>query len=242
MPDDIFIRPKKRGRIMVLLSGRGSNFMKIHDAVCAGRIDGDIAIVVSNKEDAPGLTIARERGLETLFLDAKLTPDKEEYDRRIIQEAQQRGVDLICLAGYMKVLTPLFCAEYKNRIMNIHPALLPSFPGLHVQQKAIDWGVRFSGCTVHFVAAEVDMGPIILQAAVPVLCDDTEETLSARILVEEAQDLSRGRPALFRRQDRGPRPARLHPRIAGGIAEAALPDHFLVDYVRVYQRPDDMKK
>lgn len=185
MPDDIFISPKKRGRIMVLLSGRGSNFMKIHDAVRAGRIDGDIVLVVSNKEDAPGLTIARERGLETLFINAKLTPDKEEYDRRIIREAQQRGVDLICLAGYMKVLTPLFCAEYKNRIMNIHPALLPSFPGLHVQQKAIDWGVRVSGCTVHFVAAEVDMGPIILQAAAPVLRDDTEETLSARILVEE---------------------------------------------------------
>ncbi len=185
MPDDIFISPNKRGRIMVLLSGRGSNFMKIHDTVRTGRINGDIVLVVSNKEDAPGLAIARERGLDTLFLNAKLTPDKEEYDRRIMREAQQRGVDLICLAGYMKVLTPLFCAEYKNRIMNIHPALLPSFPGLHVQQKAIDWGVRVSGCTVHFVAAEVDMGPIILQAAVPVLRDDTEETLSARILVEE---------------------------------------------------------
>lgn len=185
MAEEIFVSPKKHGRIMVLLSGRGSNFMKIHDAVRDGRIGAEIALVFSNKEDAPGLRIARERRLETLFLNAKLYPDKEEYDREIIREARERGIDLICLAGYMKVLTPLFCNAFKNRIMNIHPALLPSFPGLHVQQKAIDWGVRFSGCTVHFVAAEVDMGPIILQAAVPVLRDDTEEILSARILVEE---------------------------------------------------------
>ena len=185
MANELFISPKKHGRIMVLLSGRGSNFMKIHDAVRSGRIDAEIVLVVSNKEDAPGLGIARERGLETLFLNSKLYPDKEEYDREIIREARKREVDLICLAGYMKVLTPLFCNEFKNRIMNIHPALLPSFPGLHVQQRAIDWGVRFSGCTVHFVAAEVDMGPIILQTAVPVHQDDTEDTLAARILVEE---------------------------------------------------------
>ena len=185
MADEVFISPKKHGRIMVLLSGRGSNFMKIHDGVRSGRIDAEIVLVFSNKEDAPGFSIARERGLETLFLNSKLYPDKEEYDREIIREARKREVDLICLAGYMKVLTPLFCNEFKNRIMNIHPALLPSFPGLHVQQRAIDWGVRFSGCTVHFVAAEVDMGPIILQAAVPVHQDDTEDTLAARILVEE---------------------------------------------------------
>lgn len=185
MAEEIFVSPKKHGRIMVLLSGRGSNFMKIHDAVRAGDIDAEIVLVFSNKEDAPGLRIARERGLETLFLNSKLYPDKEEYDREIIREARRREIDLICLAGYMKLLTPLFCTAFKNRIMNIHPALLPSFPGLHVQQKAIDWGVRFSGCTVHFVAAEVDMGPIILQAAVPVLRDDTEEILSARILIEE---------------------------------------------------------
>jgi len=185
MSDEIFASPKKRGRVMVLLSGRGSNFMKIHDAIRAGRVDAEIVLVFSNRDDAPGLGIARERGLETLFLNPKLYPDKEAYDREIIAEARKRGVDLICLAGYMKVLTPLFCNEFKNRIMNIHPALLPSFPGLHVQQKAIDWGVRYSGCTVHFVAAEVDMGPIILQAAVPVRQDDTEDSLSARILVEE---------------------------------------------------------
>jgi len=185
MAEEIFVSPRKHGRIAVLLSGRGSNFMKIHDAVLDGRIDAEIGLVFSNKEDAPGLRTARERGLETVFLNPKLPPDKEEYDREIVREVRKRDTDLICLAGYMKVLTPAFCSQFKNRIMNIHPALLPSFPGLHVQQKAIDWGVKFSGCTVHFVAVEVDMGPIILQAAVPVFRDDTEETLAARILVEE---------------------------------------------------------
>lgn len=185
MSEEVFFSPKKRGRIMVILSGRGSNFMAIRDAVRDGRIDAKIALVFSNKEDAPGLAAARKDGLESLYLNPKLTPDKDEYDAEIVREARKREIDLICLAGYMKVLTPGFCNQYRNRIMNIHPALLPSFPGLHVQQKAIDWGVRFSGCTVHFVAAEVDMGPIILQAAVPVLQDDTEESLAARILVEE---------------------------------------------------------
>jgi phosphoribosylglycinamide formyltransferase 1 len=185
MADETFRSPKKRGRIMVLLSGRGSNFMAIRDAVAAGRIDADISLVFSNKEDAPGLAAARRDGLEALYLNPKLYPDKEEYDAEIMREARKRQIDLICLAGYMKVLTVPFCNAYKNRILNIHPALLPSFPGLHVQQKAIDWGVRLSGCTVHFVAAEVDMGPIVLQAAVPVLQGDTEETLAARILVEE---------------------------------------------------------
>jgi phosphoribosylglycinamide formyltransferase-1 len=185
MAEEIFRNPKKRGRIMVMISGRGSNFMKIHDAILDGRINADVALVFSNKEDAAGLQIAKKRGLETLYINPKLYAEKEEYDKEIIHEARKRNVDLICLAGYMKVLTPMFCNEFKNRIMNIHPALMPSFPGLHVQQKAIDWGVRFSGATVHFVSAEVDMGPIILQAVVPVMQDDTEETLAARILVEE---------------------------------------------------------
>ncbi|MCJ7565630.1 MAG: phosphoribosylglycinamide formyltransferase [Candidatus Aminicenantes bacterium] len=185
MAEEIFRSPKKRGRIMVMISGRGSNFMKIHDAILDGRINADIALVFSNKEDAAGLQIAKKRGLETLYINPKLYAEKEEYDKEIIHEARKRNVDLICLAGYMKVLTPMFCNEFKNRIINIHPALMPSFPGLHVQQKAIDWGVRFSGATVHFVSAEVDMGPIILQAVVPVMQDDTEETLAARILVEE---------------------------------------------------------
>jgi phosphoribosylglycinamide formyltransferase-1 len=185
MDEVIFRSPKKRGRIAVLLSGRGSNFAAIREAVRAGRIDADIALVLSNKADAPGLLKARDEGLETLFIDPKLHATREDYDRALAAEIERRRIDLICLAGYMRIVTPGLCDAYRHRIVNIHPALLPSFPGLHVQQKAIDWGVRFSGCTVHFVAAEVDMGPIILQAAVPVLQDDTGDTLAARILVEE---------------------------------------------------------
>ncbi|MGZ5438508.1 MAG: phosphoribosylglycinamide formyltransferase, partial [Candidatus Aminicenantales bacterium] len=175
----------KKGRIAVFLSGRGSNFMAIREAVERGDISAKIALVLSNKADAPGLLRAREWGLETLFLDPKLFASREDYYRAVVGEVESRRIDLVCLAGYMRVLTPALCDALKYRIVNIHPALLPSFPGLHVQQRAIDWGVRFSGCTVHFVAAEVDMGPIILQAVVPVLQDDTEETLAARILVEE---------------------------------------------------------
>jgi len=185
MDDVVFRSPSNKGRIAVFLSGRGSNFMAIREAVERGSINAEIALVLSNKADAPGLLKAREWGLETLFLDSKLFASREDYDRDVIGEVERRRIDLICLAGYMRVLTPGLCDAFKYRIVNIHPALLPSFPGLHVQQKAIDWGVRFSGCTVHFVAAEVDMGPIILQAAVPVLQDDTEDTLAARILIEE---------------------------------------------------------
>ncbi len=185
MSDEVFISPRKRGGVAVLLSGRGTNFRAIHDAILDGRINADIRLVFSNKAEAAGLALARERGLEAVAVDPKPFATKEDYDQRIVEELRRREIDLVCLAGYMKIVTPYFCREYKNRIMNIHPALLPAFPGLHVQQKAIDWGVRVSGCTTHFVAEEGDMGPIILQAAVPVLQDDTEETLSDRILVEE---------------------------------------------------------
>jgi phosphoribosylglycinamide formyltransferase-1 len=185
MDEVVFRSPRKKGRVAVFLSGRGSNFMALREAAAGGAIDAEMALVLSNKAEAPGLLQAREWGLETLFLDPKLFASREDYDRAVIGEVERRRIDLVCLAGYMRVLTPVLCDAFPYRIVNIHPALLPSFPGLHVQQKAIDWGVRFSGCTVHFVAAEVDMGPIILQAAVPVLQDDTEETLAARILVEE---------------------------------------------------------
>jgi len=185
MTEDIFVSPKKRGKIAVFLSGRGSNFRAIHDAILGGRINADIVLVFSNIDQAPGLATARERGLETLYLNPKLYASREEYDKEILKDMRKREVDLVCLAGYMRILTPLLCREFKHRIMNIHPALLPSFPGLHVQKKAIEWGVRYSGATVHFVSEEVDMGPIILQAVVPVLQDDTEETLSDRILKEE---------------------------------------------------------
>lgn len=185
MDEVLFRSPRKRGRVAVFLSGRGSNFGAIRDAVDRGAIDAEIALVLSNKADAPGLLNAKEGGLETVFLDPKAFASRDDYDRAALGEVERRGIDLVCLAGYMRVLTQALCDALKYRIVNIHPALLPSFPGLHVQQKAIYWGVRFSGCTVHFVAAEVDMGPIILQACVPVAQDDTEDTLAARILVEE---------------------------------------------------------
>jgi len=185
MDEIVFTSPKKSGRIAMFLSGRGTNFRAIHDAIRAGTINAEIALVLSNVETAPGLATARERGLEALWLNPKSYPTREDYDTALLAEVQKRNVDLICLAGYMKIVTPLLCRAFVHRIMNIHPALLPAFPGLHVQQKAIEWGVRYSGATVHFVAEEVDMGPIILQAVVPVLQDDSEETLSARILEQE---------------------------------------------------------
>jgi len=185
MTGNIFRSPKKRGKIAVFLSGRGSNFMAIHDAILAGEINADIDLVFSNKGGAPGLEIARERNLETCSLKPKEFPSREDYDRKIVEIMEEREIDLVCLAGYMRILTPVLCEAFLNKVINIHPALLPSFPGLHVQQKAIDWGVKFSGATVHFVTPEVDMGPIIIQAVVPVLQEDTEETLSERILKEE---------------------------------------------------------
>jgi len=185
MENKVFVSPKKKGRIAVLLSGRGSNFMAIHDAILEGKINAEIVLVFSNKKDARGLQIAKERGLETLFLDPKDFPSREEYDKRIVEELKKRDVDLVCLAGYMRILTPYFVNQFRNRIMNIHPALLPSFPGLHAQRQALEWGVKFSGATVHFVTEEVDAGPIIIQAVVPVFQYDTEETLSSRILKQE---------------------------------------------------------
>jgi phosphoribosylglycinamide formyltransferase-1 len=173
--------------VAVLLSGRGSNFRAIHDAIREGRINAELALVVSNRAEAPGLQTARERGLEALFLDPKAYPSKEAYDEAIVAELRKREIDLVCLAGYMKIVTPLFCQAFRHRIMNIHPALLPSFPGLHAQKQAVDYGVRYSGATVHFVSEEVDAGPIILQAVVPVYQDDTEETLANRILIFEHQ-------------------------------------------------------
>lgn len=178
-------KEKKKGKIAIFISGRGSNFKAIHDAILAGKINAEIVLVFSNKKEALGLKIAQERNLKNLFLNPKDYPSLEEYEREIIKEAKKREVDLICLAGYMKILSPSFCREFKNCIMNIHPALLPAFPGLHVQKNALEWGVKYSGATVHLVTEDVDMGPIILQAVVPVFQDDTEETLSERILKEE---------------------------------------------------------
>ncbi len=185
MTEAVFRSPQKRGRIAVFLSGRGSNFKAIHAAVKAGEINADLSLVFSNKKAAPGLLYAQEQGMDTQYLRSRDYTTREAYDVEIARVLREKNIDLVVLAGYMRILTAPFCREFLHRIINIHPALLPAFPGLQVQQKAIDWGVRFSGATVHFVIPEVDMGPIILQAVAPVLQDDTEETLAARILVEE---------------------------------------------------------
>ncbi len=186
MKDNSFFKsPKKKGKIGVLLSGRGSNFLAIHRAVQRGQINADISLVLSNKKDPAGIIRAQEFNLDTVFLNPKQFETREAFDEAAAAEIDKRRIDLICLAGYMRILTPGFCRKFQNRIMNIHPALLPAFPGLHVQKKALEWGVKYSGATVHFVVPDVDMGPIILQAVVPVYQEDTEETLSQRILAEE---------------------------------------------------------
>jgi phosphoribosylglycinamide formyltransferase 1 len=172
-------------RIGVLLSGRGSNFVALADSVAAGRIpDAEIAIVVSNREGAPGIDKAKERGIATRVIPSKGL-EREAYDRLVVAVLSEHKVDLICLAGYMRLLSPYFVASFPNRILNIHPSLLPSFPGLESQRQALEYGVKFAGCTVHFVDENLDAGPIVLQAAIAVRDEDTEATLSERILVEE---------------------------------------------------------
>lgn len=176
-------------RVAVLASGRGSNLQAIIDAIEAGQVQAQIVAVISNKKDAVALDRARKHGIKDLFVDPKPfagRPDsREAYDRALLEILQQHDVELVLLAGYMKIVTAVLVNTYANRMMNIHPSLLPSFPGLDVQKKAIDWGCKLAGCTVHFVTEGVDEGPIIIQAAVPILDDDTPETLAARILVQE---------------------------------------------------------
>ena len=172
-------------RIGVLLSGRGSNFEALADSVSAGRIsNAEIAVVISNKPAALGLERAKARGIPASAIPSKGL-DREAYDRQVVAVLQEYKVDLICLAGYMRLLSPYFVAAFPQRILNIHPSLLPSFPGLESQKQALDYGVKFAGCTVHFVDENLDAGPIILQAVVPVLDTDDEHTLSDRILKEE---------------------------------------------------------
>ena len=171
-------------RLAILLSGRGSNFEAIANNVASGAIEASIAVVISNRPEARGLEIARQRGLDTLVLPSK-GMDREAYDRRLIDGLRPFQPDLICLAGFMRLLSAAFVREFPNRILNIHPSLLPAFSGLDAQHQALAYGVRVSGCTVHFVDEYLDAGPILLQAAVPVHDRDTEETLSARILEEE---------------------------------------------------------
>lgn len=174
-----------KSRIGVLLSGRGSNFVALADSVNAGRIpNAEIALVLSNREGAPGIDHARERGLATRVISSKGL-EREAYDRQVVAALQEAKVDLICLAGYMRLLSPYFVAAFTNRILNIHPSLLPSFPGLESQRQALEYGVKFAGCTVHFVDENLDAGPIVLQAIVEVKDNDTDATLSERILKEE---------------------------------------------------------
>ena len=176
-------------RVAVLASGRGSNLQAIIDAIEAGQVQAQIVAVISNKKDAVALDRARKHGLPELFVDPKPfagQPDsREAYDRVLLEVLQQQNVELVLLAGYMKIVTAVLVNAFANRMMNIHPSLLPSFPGLEVQKKAIDWGCKLAGCTVHFVTEGVDEGPIIVQAAVPVLDSDTSEALAARILEQE---------------------------------------------------------
>lgn len=169
----------------VLISGRGSNLQAIIDTIDAGTLDARIALVVSNRAGAPGLERARTAGIETLVLDHRAFPSREAFDLAVVRELQLRGVGLICLAGFMRLLSPAFINAFPNAILNVHPALLPAFPGLDGQHQAWQHGAKISGATVHLVTPELDAGPIVLQAAVPVLDDDTPETLAARILVEE---------------------------------------------------------
>jgi len=172
-------------RIGVLLSGRGSNFEALADSISAGRIPhAEIAIVVSNREGAPGIDRARARGLATRVIPSKGL-EREPYDRLVVTALREAHVELICLAGYMRLLSPFFVAAFPQRILNIHPSLLPSFPGLESQKQALEYGVKFAGCTVHFVDENLDAGPIVLQAVVSVEDSDTQDTLSARILKEE---------------------------------------------------------
>jgi phosphoribosylglycinamide formyltransferase 1 len=172
-------------RMGVLLSGRGSNFEALAESVAAGRIpNAEIAIVVSNREGAPGIDRAKARGIATRVIPSKGL-EREVYDRQVAAVLDEHKVDLVCLAGYMRLLSPYFVAKFPNRILNIHPSLLPSFPGLESQRQALEYGVKFAGCTVHFVDENLDAGPIIVQSVVPVKDDDTEATLSERILKEE---------------------------------------------------------
>jgi phosphoribosylglycinamide formyltransferase-1 len=169
----------------ILLSGRGSNFGAIADSIDAGRIaDARIAVVISNRADAPGIATARQRGLNGVVIPSKGRM-REEHDREVVGTLKQHGVDLICLAGYMRLLSPWFVQQFPRQILNIHPSLLPAFPGLEAQEQAFAYGVKVSGCTVHFVDEELDHGAIIVQKAVAVLDGDSEHVLSARILEQE---------------------------------------------------------
>ena len=195
------MRPDSSGSsgnlIGVLISGRGSNLMAILDRIEAGRLQARVAVVISNEPEAPGIAAARGRKCDVVVIDHRRSPDRETHDRSMASELERRGVRLVCLAGYMRLLSPWFVRRFSGRILNIHPSLLPAFTGTGAQRQALEHGVKWSGCSVHFVDEGLDSGPIILQSPVPVKDDDTPETLSARILAEEHQLYSRAIALFF---------------------------------------------
>jgi phosphoribosylglycinamide formyltransferase-1 len=179
------VNNKSMKNLGILLSGRGSNFVAIADSIASHKLpDARIAVVISNRSDAPGIDIARQRGLSTFVITSKGVP-REEHDRAVVAALREHKVDLVCLAGYMRLLSPWFVQQFPHKILNIHPSLLPAFPGLEAQEQAFAFGVKLAGCTVHFVDEELDHGPIIVQKSVPVLDSDDEGTLAARILEQE---------------------------------------------------------
>ncbi len=182
----------KKARIAVLVSGRGSNLQAIIDNIEKGLLSSELAVVISDQTDAYALERARAHNIPAVLVSAKGYKNKrEEYDDLLVKELRERNVDLVCLAGFMRIITPVLIRAFPNRILNIHPSLLPAFPGLHVQKKALNHGAKFSGCTVHFVDEGMDTGPIIIQAVVPILDADTEDSLSERILKQEHKIYSR---------------------------------------------------
>lgn len=174
----------ERARLGILISGRGSNMLALIQAVQSGRLDATVALVLSNVQGAAGLEKAQAHGIETLVISHK-GMSREEHEQRVVAALKERRVDLVCLAGYMRLLSPYFISQFPQRILNIHPSLLPAFPGLDAQRQALAYGVKYSGCTVHFVDETLDGGPIIAQAVVPVHDDDTVESLAARVLEQE---------------------------------------------------------
>jgi len=186
------LRTRPAPRIGILISGRGSNMSAILDRIARGRLDARVALGISNKPDAPGLALARRRGIATAVVDHRQSGSREEHDRKMAQALEAEGVRLVCLAGYMLLLSPWFVRRFAGAIVNIHPSLLPAFPGIDAQRQAIEHGVKIAGCTVHFVNENLDAGPIIAQQAVPVRDDDTPATLAARILKQEHRLYSRG--------------------------------------------------
>ena len=173
------------GKIGVLISGRGSHLRNLIQRCDAGEIDARVAVVISNRADAAGLKHAAEAGIETMVLSHRLYPDREKYDQQLMQNLQHHQVDLVCLAGFLRLLSPLFVRAFPSKIMNVHPSLLPAFPGVHSQKQALDYGARITGCTVHFIDEGLDSGPIILQRTIEVQPADTEDTLSERLLPVE---------------------------------------------------------